>query len=104
MDQLSANSSKTRKGGLLPAHTVPWPGSERLEGLLVVLQETRVEQVVGLGQETLRVEDARLDPVGGVVLHVLKVDTDDGLGRRRNGQKVGLSYEFCESRGASRRI
>ena len=74
------NSSKTRKGrDLLSTHAIPWPGGERLESLLVVFQEPRVEQGVGLWQETLRVEDAGLDPVGGVVLHVLEIDTDDRL-------------------------
>lgn len=50
--------------------------------------------MVGLGQETLRVEDAGLDPVGGVVLHVLEIDTDDGLGREGMVRQLGLSYEL----------
>ena len=82
----TCNSSKARRREyLLPAHTIPWSGGKRLESLLVVFQEPRVEQVVGLGQETLWVEDARLEPVGGVVLHVLKIDTNDRL---RGEEKV----------------
>ena len=87
-------SSKTRKREhLLSTHAIPWSGSKRLESLLVVFQEPRVEQVVGLWQETLRVEDAGLDPVGGVVLHVLKVDPNDRLFGEEKSQKTGLSYD-----------
>ena len=75
---------------LLATHTVPWSGGKRLESLLVVFQEPRVEQGVGLWQETLRVEDAGLDPVGGVVLHVLKIDPNDRLRGEEKVRKCAL--------------
>ena len=34
-------------------------------------------------------EDAGFDPIGGVVLHVLKIDTDDGLRGEEKVRRVG---------------
>lgn len=86
-DQVSLLHRRSQKVDLLPAHTIPRPGRKRLESLFVVFQETRVEQSVGLWQETLWVEDAWLDPVGRIVLHVLKIDTNDRLRREERVTK-----------------
>lgn len=50
-----------------------------MKGLFVIHVESRIVSSIAFGQEPLRVEDPRFDPILGGVLDVLEIYADDAL-------------------------
>ena len=74
---------------LLPTHTVSPTYGKRLERLFIILIETLLVPRITFGQESLRMENARLHPVVRIVLDVLQIHADDVLGAR---QRLSIFY------------
>lgn len=80
---------RRRNLDLLPTHTVPTTHRERLKRLLIIPVKSLFVSRIGLWQESLRMENARLDPVIRIVLYVLQVYADYILLTSQ------LLYAFC---------